>query len=504
MPRPLQIAVDSRVRVRGDFPPEVRRELKSEFDHSNQDFFKKRNIGKAVYGVPRRIQTYAEERGEISFPRGGFSRVREILRTFGFAYEVSDDRVLGERVDLTYSNPDGEPAEHQYEAVEALTAKQNALLRITTGGRKTSIGMMLAAELGVTSLFLVDTTQLFGQWRERVVRELGVREGDVGLIGDGSIQLRPITVGMIPTLASRFKRSEEDTKKVASYFGMVVVDEVQIAAAERTGFVVDRMPAKYRFGLSDDERRSDGKEFLTYDLFGKVAYTADRERLIRDGVIVDVEVRVIPTDFEAPWYGTPTGEDWEREVDFDRLLKQMAPDAARNKLGVDAVLAEIRSGAQVLVMTERREHCQILSSLLAGEGSLPGNLIGGDDMRAEFRQSVARIKSGELRVGVGTIKAIGKALDLPKVSVGLIASPLASSPYKFRQGWGRFCRASKSTGKTHGVLYYLWDRKIYPVHLRNLVAWNKTVRVLDRVSGEYVSAESYLSGTRPAQLGLTT
>jgi hypothetical protein len=121
-----------------------------------------------------------------------------------------------------------------------------------------------------------------------------------------------------------------------------------------------------------------------------------------------------------------------------------------------------------------------------------GFLIGGEDYRVEFRKTVAGVEGGTTRVGVGTFQAVGQALDLPTVSIGVCATPIASNRQVFNQVRGRLCRTL--VGKKGARLFYPWDRHVFGrKHLENIVAWNSDVVVCDQ-DGEWVDGREYLKG----------
>jgi superfamily II DNA or RNA helicase len=166
----------------------------------------------------------------------------------------------------------------------------------------------------------------------------------------------------------------------------------------------------------------------------------------------------------------------------------LSDDFDRNEL-ILAAVAEEAEEEQVLVLSHRREHCMVLDQRLVGLGVRTGFLIGGADYRVEFDRSVQGIEAGTIRVGVGTFQAIGQGLDLPSVSVGVCATPIAANRQVFNQVRGRFCRTSD--GKETARLYYPWDRKVFGnKHLQNLVQWNANVVI--RQEGQWMPAREYL------------
>ncbi len=87
-------------------------------------------------------------------------------------------------------------------------------------------------------------------------------------MGEASSEdVQPITIAIQKTLAAHGVDDE-----LRSFFGAVICDEVQLFGAKTFYEVIDPWPAKYRIGVSADERRKDRKEFLIHHQFGEVVH----------------------------------------------------------------------------------------------------------------------------------------------------------------------------------------------------------------------------------------
>jgi superfamily II DNA or RNA helicase len=491
--RRVTLVVDNRIRLVGDVDEDTRKALRASRTFNNPKFFTMRAIGKSTHGIRPTLRTYEEESGELSFSRGALKSVREILINRDYAVRFSDQRCAGD-LDQGAGMPDHLVTLRDYQRamLEAAVAKENCLIRASTGSGKTCVAFALACRLKTPMLVLVRTGGLFEQWMRRAKLEMGFDEDEVGIIAGNKRRLKPLTIAMQQTI---FARGVDDELK--SYFGAVLVDEVQGAAAVTVHAIIDQFPARYRYGVSDDERRKDKLDFLIYDLFGEVAHSVDRERLVTEGHVLDVEVRVVPTDFTADWYGLPEsvvaefgGEmpkgTTEKEVDISRLYAEMMADPQREALVQSILDDEIKQGSRIAVFSHRREHCLAIDRALVARGVPTGFLLGGVENKREFRRTIARLTSGEARVGVGTYQALGTGIDLPALNVGICTTPIASNKQFFRQVRGRLCRPQ--AGKS-ARLFVLWDRRVFPRHLDNLIAWSRTVRVLH--GSRWVDAGEY-------------
>ena len=488
IPGVLTVTVDNRLRLPiAEIPPGLVERLMEEFTHANPDVDRAKRLQQSMPWIklpPAAVATWQRTRDELSLPRGGMNRVREILFEAGVPYRALDRRDRGERVDL----PPTREALWDFQA--AIVARggevEQGLIRSPTGSGKTTAALALASSKPVRWLIVVWTKALFDQWVRRLQKELGLSKADIGEIRGQKRRVGLITVGMQQTLA----KCVDD---FAGVFGGVICDEVHKFAAKTFLAVVDRLGCRYRFGFSDDERRKDRKEFLVYDVFGDVILKVDRQGLVDRNIIHEVELRVVPTEFRAPWY-EELGDLQKAEPGvFDELLKQMMVDADRNRVVVDLAAEEAHAGERVLVFSHRVDHCHRLLADVAQEEPRVGLLIGGDEFEADFEATRNQLDTGECRVGVGTYQAIGTGIDLPSVSRGVCATPIHSNRPFFSQVRGRICRVDRSAGATKGdaVLYYLWDRRIYGVtSLRNLVRWSKRARVLE--GGQWVDGREFL------------
>lgn len=485
-----------------DIPSEVLDKIKTAFTFDNPQYHLHRRLKiPGWWNNTQEIGTWGEEDDEIQIPRGGLREVRGILEANAVDYKLRDHRVEGGVVE-NFPKFVGIPGlekgyddlhYYQREAIEEVLKRENCSVRLPTGSGKSVLALALATKIGLNTLVILPTLGLFKQWVDDAKSVLDT--DDIGIIHQKKRKLRPITAAVQGTLARGI--SEE----ILEYFGVVMVDECQKAAASSYMRVVGAFPARYRIGISADERRQDRKEFLTKGLFGEVVYEKKRKELEDEGFIVDVEIRVVPTEFEADWYGLPPekkkdedGEEIEipeeeqKEIDFGRLLGEMRGDERRNKLGVRCALKEIENGEQVIMLAHRREHCVELEREFVKREIASGYFIGGLDYQTEFERTREGIKDGSIRVGVGTYGALGVGVNLPKVGSGVAMTPIAGNRFQFNQVRGRLNRKGK--GKTRAVLYYIWDSSVYPKHLGNIVAWNPTVKVLSQ--GKWIEGRHYL------------
>lgn len=479
----LHVTIDSKIRfslekARAVFGDSGVKELLAKFKHKNPNFYKARARGFWSKENPT-IETFssADDGLTVTLPRGGMKRLRDLAEGAGVKLIFKDKRVVGELLsgekipDHQAFDSLNKPSKlwvHQERAIQAAITKQNCLIRAPTASGKTTTVLALIARIKVPSLIIVWTQSLLKQWVTRCARELGLKAKEIGIIRGSKRIIRPVTIAMQQSLSKGISQELRDT------FGLVVMDECQKAPAKTFFQAIDPFPAKYRIGVSADETRADRKEFLTYDLFGEIADEVSRKELESLGVVVKVQIILLPSKFDAPWYSNVQkfdDDDLRSEAKSNhRLNEEIANDEERNKLILDIVRSEVQD-KQVLVFTLLREHARVLDQQISAYGVQSGLLLGGDEYAEVFDTTAAAVKDGTCRVASGTIQAIGTGNDFPRVSVGVLAHPIRNNRQLFMQVRGRIARAFD--GKNVGKLYVIYDESVFGTSMiRNFTRWN--------------------------------
>lgn len=291
------------------------------------------------------VQAYTETRDYISVPRQyGIS----LCKSLGIP--VEDKTSQGFSVSFSRINP---PRPYQVNTLTELHAATNLyydfIFRAHTGWGKTYGGLWLAAELGVTTLVIVDQDNLKEQWLEALDTHYGmtIENGEVGII-QGPIcdyDGRAVVIAMVQTLTQK-----QFAKAVYSYFGFVICDEVHTLGAPTFSTVLRKFPATYRLGVSATPKRKDGtQKLLDYNL-GKVRVAADKEH--DESNVYFVEHRTVYS-----WYANISPK-------IGRIITEVAEDGSRNLLLAEVILWLYESGRDTIALSDRIEQLKHLKSML--------------------------------------------------------------------------------------------------------------------------------------------
>lgn len=458
------------------------KELKDAHTYDDPDFWRKKAMGLSTWGTAAKVKTHREQEDAIgkrlTLPRGGIGKLREVAAAHGFDLKYVDRTTHAPakfpRFVVNPERPEQELRWYQEMGVEAALARRQGVVRAPTGSGKTKAALAFIFRAQQRTIVVMRDGNLLEQWGHEAALSLGLSPSDIGIIRGGKRYKpgKPLVLGLQQSLHSMGPDGLAELFR-SDPFGAVVVDEVQTVAARTFLGVIDHVPARYRIGFSADETRKDKKEFLIYDSMGQVIHEIDRDTLETEGVIHPVMIRVVPTEFRADWYASAPPED----RDFTRLIEEMTDDHDRNQLLLNLAEGVCRAGeVPAMIFTHRREHAhRVADADLSVSRGLPcGLLLGGDGAdRDRFREDREKLLDGRNKIAIGTFNALGVGINIPVVRAGIVATPISGKNRQFfGQVRGRICRVSKESGKESAVLYYLWDKHVFPRQLQALRSWN--------------------------------
>jgi superfamily II DNA or RNA helicase len=308
----------------------------------------------AALNVPKQLKHFALEKDYISFPRGATRIVINLCINRGIKLVLKDNRVsrpLERKITFT-----GTLREYQQESSDAALANDFGVVEAGTGAGKTVIACNVIAQKSVYTVICVPSKELMYQWQKRLCSFTDLKESEIGLVGDGIYDVKPITVAIINTLA---KHSDE----LKEYFEYLVVDEAHRVAAEMyVGGPLTSLATKSMTGLSATLMRGDGLIDLLFWYIGRVLHKVDSGKLREINAIMEPFVWQKKTNFFSK----------NAEKSYTKMISEMVADSNRNYLITKEVIADARwragqGGGLVLVVSDRVSHLKELYKTIAGQ-----------------------------------------------------------------------------------------------------------------------------------------
>ncbi len=429
---------------RTNLPPVIVAVLVRLAAFQNPEFYRAQAMRMSTHGKPRIISCAELHPHHIALPRGCFDEALALLRSYHVEARVADRREVGEPLPVHFL---GTLREEQAVACDALAAHDFGVLAASPAFGKTVVAAALIAKRACSTLVLVHRRELLTQWVERLREFLSVEAGDIGTIAGGRKKpSRRIDVAVIQSLV----RKGEVSDLVAGY-GQLIVDECHHLSAASFELVARRSKARYVVGLSATVARRDGHQPIIFMQCGPVRHRVNpKADALRRGIAHRVVLR--ETTFRLDT------DDGTGRVSIPRIYARLALDGDRNALIVKDVKAAFAEGRTTLVLTERRDHVEILRHALE-QFTHSVVVLQGGMKPGERRAAGEQLRGSDVtpRIILATGRYLGEGFDDPRLDTLFIAMPIAWKG-TIQQYVGRLHR--EHDGKSEVVVYDYADVQV--------------------------------------------
>ena len=410
-------------------PSKLLARLKRLASFANPVFFKTQAMRFSTHGIPRYISLARIEQDYLVTPRGCLEDITQLLKEQDIAIEIDDRREAGNN--LKGIKFLGELRGDQKQAVKKLIVHDIGILHAPTAFGKTVTAIGVIAKRRVNTLILTHTRQLVDQWKERLSAFL---EGvNIGVVGGG--KRKPTGCIDIATYQSLLKRKENSVDPLLLDYGQVIIDECHHISAPNYDRLLSEVRARYVLGLTATPERQDGHQPIIFMQAGPIRHRVknDKQAQFEQRVYVRPVVNPPPQSLACD----------EAKPHIADVYRWLMESENRNKLITEDISTQLEKGANPLVLTERREHAEILNRILTDKGCNTVVLRGA--MRAKEREkSMEKLKSAQVLIATG--KYIGEGFDLPRLDTLFLALPI-SWKGSLAQYVGRIHRVADSKDK---------------------------------------------------------
>lgn len=408
----LVITVGKNIKIpRSKLTPATVKFLKEKLNFLSTEYLTMRRLGKSVYKIQKYFKLIEETGENIFLPRGFLNQFTSFLESNSTQYSIQYEYPGIEKIEfkslITLTQP-------QKEALEKSLKQTQGVIVAPPGSGKTMIGMELIVKRELPALILVHRKQLLDQWVERIQTYLNIPKLKIGRFSGIKKSVgKEITVGLLQSL-TRYKNIIELENK----FGTIIVDECHHIPAKTFREVIAKLNSQYLYGLTATPKRRHNDEQLIFVYIGDIIAemeAGDKNDDIDTKPATKPKVIIKETDLEIPF-------QWKTDK-FQLLTKIISFDTARNKLIVEDILKQVSDGNKILVLSERKEHLEILDLYL--KGKCENIVISGDDSAPQRISKLKQINDGHYQVILSTGQFFGEGLDVKNISTLILAFPFS-------------------------------------------------------------------------------
>ena len=376
---------------------------------SNPEYQKKVRMHLWVGDTPKQLFLYSMNGNDLILPFGCLRAILPLLEgDLKKLFKTPKKVDFGGKVPL-YG--------YQEEAVGAMLINHYGILQSPAGSGKTQMGIALACDLGVKTLWLTHTKDLLTQSKARA--EHYIDPSMLGTITEGKVN-----IGQSMTFATIQTMCKLDLDQYRDEWDCIIVDECHRVSGTPTAVtqfskVLNTLRARHKYGLSATVHRADGLIKATYAMIGEVVWTVPDEAVKSRVMTVDVFQKGTGVGLNPCFLNT------DGTVNYAKMITYLTEHEERNQLILDD-LKENRDHFN-LVLSERVDHLKYLYSQLPPALKRQAAVIDGKmttkTLKAEREQAIEDMRTGDNRYLFATYSLAKEGLDIPRLDRLYLATP---------------------------------------------------------------------------------
>lgn len=308
----------------------------------------------------------------------------------------------------------------------------------------TQMGIALACNLGVRTLWLTHTKDLLNQSKTRA--EQYIDPDKLGTITEGRVN-----IGETMTFATIQTMCKVDLEQYKDEWDCIIVDECHRVSGTPTAVtqfskVLNALRARHKYGLSATVHRADGLIKATYAMLGKVVWTVPDEAVASRVMTVEVYPQETGVGISPAFLNT------DGTVNYARMISYLTETDYRNQQIVED-LVENRDHYN-LILSERVNHLKTLYDMLPPALKMQASVIDGKmttkALKAEREQAIEDMRIGAKRYLFATYSLAKEGLDIPRLDRLFLVTPQKDYAV-IVQSVGRVARTFE--GKQQPIVY---------------------------------------------------
>ncbi len=337
--------------------------------------------------------------GQHRMPQGLLPKVTETCRRHGVPFAVEDRRAMVSCPPLRSTTS---LSKAEQELLRQLLLRDGGVL-IAAADQSHPLAIELITRRQQHTLIVVETAQEERRWLDRLQRVLKLSAPFVLPITEATSETH-IVVGRYSAMAKLPSSTLKDG------YGMVVFDGISQVNALTLFKSIRAVGARYLLGLAQRPERADGLHHQLFMTLGGTQHHLAPTETPR----LQISYRNRVTSFAYPYEG---------RRQYQAMIADLARDRERAALILEDVMAQATAGHSCLVLSERREHLELMASLVPPECS--AEILTSTVRLAERGRIISRFQNRETTVLMATTQIVGEALSTPTHDRLFLAFPFS-------------------------------------------------------------------------------
>ena len=265
-------------------------------------------------------------------------------------------------------------------------------------------------------MIVVHKEFLANQWKERI--QQFCPGASIGVVQQNKLETNcDFVIAMLQSLSLKeYSFNDFDT------IGTLIVDEAHHICAKVFSQSLFKICPKHFFGLSATPTRKDGLTKVLHWFMGPTFFAIEREN--------QEQVEVFPIEYRCPRFQDPPPCTRFGKLSLATMITELTEDRGRNIVIANLIKNIVKGTRQVLVLSDRRHHCEVLHQSFKKTSGL---YMGG-------MKEVDLAESSKKQIIFATFSQAHEGLDIPSLDTVILATPKSD----IVQSIGRIMR------ETHG------------------------------------------------------
>jgi len=312
----------------------------------------------------------------------------------------------------------------QIEAFDAAITAGHGVLSLPCGYGKTTVALAIACRLGYRTMIIVHKQFLADQWRERIKQFCP--GATIGVVQQNKKEVEcDFVIAMLQSLSLKeYSFSDFDS------IGTVIVDEAHHICAKVFSQSLFKMCPRHIFGLSATPVRKDGLSKVLHWFMGPTFFAVERQN--------QEQVEVFSVQYECPMFKNPPPCTRNGQLSLVNMITELVEHRDRNKMLVSLVKKASQGTRQLLVLSDRRQHCEFLHQCFPKSSGLYMGGMKEADLEASSKKKII----------FATFSQAHEGLDIPTLDTVILATPKSD----IQQSIGRVMR--ETPGKNNNPHIY--------------------------------------------------